>query len=217
MDKIKEFDLHRSDVRYSFILLFLAGVPAYFLSTLWAHLPLWLYGIVILAAIIQLVGWWFFIQIIRSNVEKIKSLFPTPVRTLLLVVFFALTLKFLLQLVSTAPAISKLAFGFRPIVIAYLHLVLLVIVSVFLLTLMYGTGLIRQTIKSKIPLLVFAGGAVLNELVLTVQGVAALSYNIIPHVNGILFGIALILWIGVLLLTLAQFRSSKIDANHPLQ
>ena len=135
---------------------------------------------------------------------------------LLLIVFFALTLKLVLQMVSTVPAISNLAFGFRPIVIAYLHLVLLVIVSLFLLAIMYGTGLLKATIKSKIPLLVFTGGAILNEIVLAIQGVAALSYTVIPHVNGILFCIALILWISIFLFILAQFSTSKIDTNHPL-
>src|SRR6185503_118841 len=190
-------------------------IPAYFLSTLWAHLPFWLYCVVVIAAILQLVGWWFIIRIIRSNVDKIKTLFKGTTLILFLVVFLALTLKLVLQLGSTFPSISKLAFGFRPIVIAYLHLVLLLIVSVFLLTLMYGTSLFKDVKKSKIPLLIFASAAVLNEVMLAIQGIAALSYKVIPNVNEILFGIALILWISVFFLALAQFRTSTIDANHP--
>ena len=115
---------------------------------------------------------------------------------------------------STVPSISKLAFGFRPIVIAYLHLVLLVIVSLFLLAFMYGMGFLKETVKSKIPLLVFAGGAILNEIVLAIQGVAALSYIVIPHVNGLLFCISVILFISIFFLMLAQFSTPKIDANH---
>ena len=63
---------------------------------------------------------------------------PFVLRYILLFVGFALSIKFLLQLGSTIPAISQLAFGFRPIVIAYLHLVLLAIITLFLLFYIYA-------------------------------------------------------------------------------
>jgi len=209
MDRIKHFILNPNHVRYFFWLFFLAGIPAYFLSTLWANLPAWLYVFVILAAVLQVIGWWFFIRIIRSNVEKLKLLFSKPALILFLVVASALTFKLLLQLGSIVPAISQLAFGFRPIVIAYLHLVLLLIVSVFLLTFMYGTGLLNQSRNSRVPLLIFATGVILNETVLAIQGIAAISYTVIPYVNEILFAIALILWSSSFLLMLAQIRPSN--------
>ena len=58
---------------------------------------------------------------------------PYFLKYILLFVGFALSAKFLLQLGSTIPALSQLGFGFRPIVIAYLHLVLLAVISLFLL------------------------------------------------------------------------------------
>ena len=209
MDRIKHFILNPKHVRNMFWLFFLSGIPAYFLSTLWANLPVWLYSFVVLAAILQVIGWWFVVRLIVSNFEKLKVLFPKPALLLFLAVASALTLKLFLQLSSTIPAISQLAFGFRPIVIAYLHLVLLLIISLFLLTFMYGTGLLNQTRKSTVPLFVFATGIILNEIILSIQGIAGLSYSVIPYVNEILFVIALILWIGAFLLFLAQFRTSE--------
>ena len=208
MDKIKQIISNPQHVRYSFWLFFLACIPAYFLSTLWANLPVWLYVIVILAAVLQIIGWWFFIRILQANFQKLKLLFPRPALFLFVIIALALTFKLVLQLGSTVPAISKLAFGFRPIVIAYLHLVLLLIVSMFLLTFMYGTGLIKQTKNSRIPLLIFASGVLLNEIVLATQGIGAFSYTIIPYANEILFAIALGLWCSSFLLLLAQFRTS---------
>ncbi len=209
MDRIKHFILNPKHVRYSFWLFFLSGIPAFFLSTLWADLPVWLYVFVVLAAVLQVIGWWFFIRLLWSNIEKLKLLFPKPALILFLVVALALTFKLLLQLGSTVPAISILAFGFRPIVIAYLHLVLLLIVSVFLLTFMYGTSLLNQNRNSRVPLKVFVAGVILNETVLTIQGIAGFSYTVIPYVNEMLFAIAFVLWGSSFFLLLAQFRASN--------
>ena len=127
---------------------------------------------------------------------------------LFIIVALALTLKLFLQLGSTIPEVSKLAFGFRPIVIAYLHLVLLLIVTGFLLTFMYGTGILHQSKNARTPLLAFFAAIILNELVLAVQGIAAFSYTIIPCVNETLFAIALMLLTSAFFLARAQFKNS---------
>ena len=208
MDRIKHLTVNPKDVHYSFWLFFLAGVPAYFLSTLWARLPAWLYGIVVLAAILQLIGWWFIVRIIQKNIQHIKKLFPSSTLILFLIAGSALTIKLLLQLSSTIPVLSKLAFGFRPVVIAYLHLVLLLIVSMSLLALIYSAGLLKQNLGTRIPMLAFASGAILNEMALSTQGIAAFSYTIVPMINEILFFVALLLLFSSIFLLIAQLRSS---------
>jgi hypothetical protein len=125
------------------------------------------------------------------------------------VVALALTLKIALQLGSTIPEISKLAFGFRPIVIAYLHLILLLIVSLFILAYMYSANIIIPSKTSRVAIYVFTLGAILNEIVLSIQGIGAFSYTIIPFANEMLFGIACILLCGAGLLWWAQIRSLK--------
>lgn len=106
--------------------------------------------------------------------------------------------KFLLQLGSTVPAISKLAFGFRPIVIAYLHLILLAIISLFLLFYIYVNDFIAVNKKTVLGLVLFSIGVVLNEVVLGIQGIASLSYTLIPNINEALFGIAILLFASIL-------------------
>jgi hypothetical protein len=206
LDSIKSVLVKEDHTRFAFWAFFLSGIPAYFLSTLWAHLPVWLYVFVVLAVILQVIGWWYFLQTMKANKTFISGLFPKLVSWLLIIISLALTLKLLLQLASTIPVVSKLAFGFRPIVIAYLHLVLLLIISVFLLTFLFGTGLLRQTKSMRVALLIFVTGVILNEVVLATQGIAAFSYTIIPGVNQTLFGVALILLTGAGLLAIAQFR-----------
>ncbi len=206
LDRIRRFNLDPKHVRYSFLFFALAGIPAYFLSILWTNIPVWLYVIVVIAAFLQVVGWWFFIRLIRRNFDLLKMTFSKTVLWLLLVVAAALTLKLFLQLGSTVPEISKLAFSFRPIVIAYLHLVLLLIISVFLLTFMYGSGMIRSNRSSKIAILTFTAGAILNEAVLAAQGIYGFNYIVIPFANEALFGIGSVMLASALLLAFSQAK-----------
>ncbi|MEO8761163.1 MAG: hypothetical protein ABI388_07585, partial [Bacteroidia bacterium] len=114
-----------------FQLFFAAAIPAYFLSILWASIPIWLYIIIVIAAFVQVIAWFiFFWDFFRSLSDKTHL--GGLVRYLYLFVCIAFSVKLLLQLGSTIPIISKMAFGFRPIIIAYLHLVLLAVISVFL-------------------------------------------------------------------------------------
>jgi hypothetical protein len=99
---------------------------------------------------------------------------------------------------STIPAISKLAFGFRPIIIAYLHLILLAIISLFLLFYIYVNNFIAVNKKTISGLILFSIGVVLNEVVLGIQGVASFSYTLIPFINEALFGIAILLFASIL-------------------
>jgi hypothetical protein len=208
LDSIKTVLLKSDHTRFAFWAFFLSGIPAYFLSTLWAEIPGWLYVVIVVSAIFQVVGWWYFILTMNANKTFISGLFPKLVSWLLILVALSMTLKLFLQLASTIPYVSKLAFSFRPIVIAYLHLVLLLIISVFLLTFLYGSGILKQTRATRVALIVFVTGVILNEVVLATQGIAAFSYTIIPGVNQFLFGIALILLSGAGMLAASQFRKS---------
>ena len=205
LDTIKSALSQTNLTRQAFWAFFISNIPAFFLSTLWAHLPTWLFAIVIMSAFIQVLGWAYFIRTMWVNKSGIAAMFPKLVSGLFIIISLAFTLKLFLQLASTIPYVSKLAFGFRPIVIAYLHLVLLLIISVFLLAYLYGIKLIRNIRITTAALLIFTGGAILNECALAAQGIASFSYNIIPGVNEALFIFALILLTGAVLLALGQW------------
>jgi hypothetical protein len=197
----------------SFKLFAIACVPAYFLSTLWLDLPLWIYIITVIAAIIQVFAWFKFLAILLKTRKNALENYSPLLRYILLFVSFALSIKIILQLGSTIPVVSNLAFGFRPIVIAYLHLVLLAIITLFILFYIYANHLVFITKKIKYGILLFSIGVLLNEIVLAVQGLASLSYTTIPYVNEILFGVAIILFIGIVFT--AYFSIKKVK-NKPL-
>ncbi|MDP2385769.1 MAG: hypothetical protein Q8M29_05325 [Bacteroidota bacterium] len=183
-------------------------IPTYFLSTLWAKLPLWLYIIVVFAAFAQLWAWYKIIKEIKVAAKSGTTLTKFQMY-LFLFVAISFTIKLLLQLGSTIPAVSTLAFGFRPIVIAYLHLVLLAVVSVFILSYMYTFKLILTGRLTLIAFCVFTIGVFLNELVLAIQGVLAFSYIVVKYVNEILFGVSLILLLGAILMVSSQRKSTE--------
>lgn len=181
----------------SFKLFATACVPAYFLSTLWLDLPLWIYIITVIAAIIQVFAWFKLLAVVLKTRRNVLENYSPLLRYILMFVSFALSIKLILQLGSTIPFISDLAFGFRPIVIAYLHLVLLAIITLFILFFIYANHLFYITKKIKYGLLIFSIGVLLNEIVLAIQGLASLSYTRIPFINETLFGIAILLFIGI--------------------
>lgn len=190
-----------------FKLFFISFIPAYFLSTLWANLPVWLYIIVVIAAFVQVIAWIKFIGKIRNSLSSLTYLTKFT-QYLFIFVAAAFSIKLVLQLGSTIPVISNLAFGFRPIVIAYLHLVLLAVISVFLLSYMHSIKMIRVNKLSVAALVLFVAGVFLNELVLGIQGVASLSYFSIPKVNETLFGVSVLLLIALILLVGSQFKAA---------
>ena len=196
----------------SFKLFFVSCFPAYFLSTLWLDLPLWIYILTVIAALIQVFTWFKLLFILIRNKLDIVENYPFFLRYILLFIGFALSVKFLLQLGSTIPTVSQLAFGFRPVVIAYLHLVLLAIISLFLLFYIYAYHIFYINNQIKFGIILFSIGVLLNEIVLAIQGIAAFSYTIIPYVNEILFGIAIILVSGI---GITAFYSVKKVKIHP--
>jgi hypothetical protein len=189
--------------RSVFTLSFVSVIPAYFLSVLWADLPLWLNIAVAIAAFMQLYAWIKFIWAIK-RAAYLGSTLTTFQRNMFIFVGLAFSIKLLLQLGSTIPALSDLAFGFRPIVIAYLHLVLLAVISVFILTYFYTFGFLHVNKLAQQALTLFVVGVFLNELVLAVQGIAAFGYVPVKFANEILFAVALILLIGAGLMVIAQ-------------
>lgn len=190
--------------RKIFLLYFLSCIPTYFLSVLWVKMPIWVYVLVIAGALMQAVAWVMIAGIIKNNYHLIKVKITGLARFLMLYVAIALSIKYVLQLTSTIPFISDLAFGFRPIVVAYLHLVLLAIISVFLLGYLYSFGHLKKGALMNTSVVLFITGVFLNETGLTIQGLASIAYIPIPHINQILFGFSLIILLGAMMMFIAQ-------------
>lgn len=189
-----------------FWLFALACIPAYFLSALWLPIANWMYVLVVLSAMAQMAGWVLWVKAILKNPSLSLEKIAVRYRWILFLSAVAFSIKLLLQSGSTIPALSKLAFGFRPIVIGYLHLVLLGIISLFLLS---YAGVNRLLLYNRLTVagtITFIAGIIYNELFLMIQGIAAISYQSIPYTNELLLSAAFVMFTGVLLLNAGQIK-----------
>ncbi|MBK7558861.1 MAG: hypothetical protein IPI54_11570 [Chitinophagaceae bacterium] len=198
-----------------FKLFVFAAVPAYFLSTLWMPLPVWVYILVIIAAVAQLAGWIWLVNLLKINWQPVKNNFSVIAKYILAFAGIALTVKLLLQLGSTFPGLSDLAFGFRPIVIGYLHLVLLGVITLFLLGYMFAQKYFIGNKTAMAGAFVFSGAVIFNEMLLMIQGVAAITYTAIPFINELLLGAAILLFAGALLMAFAKGNMVKDQMAFP--
>ncbi len=204
ISRMHEFKIAFQHGRKVFWMFFLSCIPAYFLSLLWFKMPAWLYFVIVMSAVVQVIAWVLFYTTISKNIQVIRSKISAIARYLFLFAALALSVKFLLQLVSPVPGISKIAFGFRPIVIAYLHLALLAVITVFILGYFFAFNFIKTNRLSIAAIIIFTSGIFLTELLLMTQGLAALNYNLIPYANEMLFAFAIVLLSGIFLLLVSQ-------------
>jgi hypothetical protein len=193
----------------------LAALPTYFLSVLWWHIPLWLYVIVVIAAVCQLAGWVQLIILLKKQVTLIRNNIVPFSRVLFIFFGVAVSIKLLLQTASVIPAISRMAFGFRPIVIGYLHLILLGIITLFILTYSYTFREIQINAGTKRGIIIFVSAIIFNELLLMIQGVSDLLNIGVPGIQYWLFAVACLLAFGVEKIVYHQLFS-KDDYNHKM-
>jgi hypothetical protein len=189
---------HHKYYRWAFLLFAFSAVPSYLLSVLWLPLPTWSYFFVVTPALAQVIGWVLFLLLIKKALPAIKSRLSPLMRFIWLGVLLAMTVKLTLQLGSTHPEISQLAFGFRNIVIAYLHLVLLGFTTLGILAYAYHFLNWQPSKMAYAALTFFALGILLNEGILLIQGLASFSYSLVPWANTGLFAISLLMTLSAI-------------------
>lgn len=201
----------RSVLKRIFWLFAAACIPAYVLSALWLPIPSWAYVIVVLAAFSQLIGWAFMLQQIKLQFTYIQSVTTKAVRQIIMLAGIALTIKLLLQMGSTIPSLSVLAFGFRPIVIGYLHLILLGVITLYLLGFFMHEKYMGNSSRAVMAVRVFVSGIILNELLLMIQGTAAMTYTPLPYINEMLLAAAFVMFCGILLINISQTKRNNVS------
>ena len=193
---------NRIFLKWVFLLFILTCIPCYFLSVLWLPLPLPIFLLIAVAAFLQLLAW----LLLANQLMKYRNQFfeiPLFSKRLFVLSAVAISLKLILQLISTIPSLSQLAFGFRPIVIGYLHLVLLGVITIFILCYItiFEIQFINRSLITGIS--IFVSGIILNEILLLLQGIADLAYIRLPFINEMLLIAAIILFTGLLIMNWA--------------
>ena len=189
------------------ILLFaIASLPAFLLSILWLDLAWYWMALACIAVALQLWAATILFKLIIQHKKQIVSKLNSTARLLLFLSLFAFGIKILLQSISLIPAVGDITYGFRPIVIGYLHLVLLGIITLFILGYAMGKEVIPITTKVQRGVTIFVCGIILNEFLLLVQGVSSMQYYSVPYINyGLLFA-ALTMLTGTVVMQRKKFE-----------
>ncbi|HEU0227459.1 MAG TPA: hypothetical protein VFQ86_06960 [Arachidicoccus soli] len=196
-----------------FAIMAITVIPTYFLSILWLNLPLALTWIADISGVLQLLVLIYFIQIILLIKKSENIKFSWSTKWLWRLSSIAFILKIILQMLSTIPFLSKYAFGFRPIVIGYLHLSFVGIISFFIL------GYINEFIHrfrghvSGIGAIIFVIGFLVQEVILMLQGLEAMDVEPIKSANIILFYCAILMAGGLIWITTGIIRTQQHEED----
>lgn len=205
-DKLEIITGEGKKLHKAFLLFFFACIPAYFLSVLWTEFIANIYYVLIAPVVAQLAGWWILLKVYNKKENLIGQKITKHGKILFMLSALAFTIKLILQTGSIHPELSHISYGFRPIIIGYLHLVLLGVTSIFILGYIVSFELISINKQLITGIFIFVSGVVINELLLLVQGVAAFSYTSIPYINEMLLGAAVILLAGISVTLVSRFR-----------
>lgn len=191
-----------------FIIMAITVGPEYLLSILWLKLPRALHLLANLSGILQLLVLYFFIIIIPIIKHNRQHHIEKTTRFLWLLAAIGFLVKILLQTLSVVPFFSSYAFGFRPIVIGYLHLSFLVIISFFIIGYINAILIEEKRKISKAGVIIFVIGVLCQEIILMMQGLEVLNFQVLPHAPIFLFYAAILIGLGLIWIT---FSVRKLD------
>lgn len=194
-----------------FIIMAIMVGPTFLLSILWLKLPVGLRWIANISGILQLIVLLYFIQLLPIIKKHINHKISRTTRFLWIMAAVAFILKIVLQMLSIVPYLSHLAFGFRPVVIGYLHLSFVGIISFFIL------GYINEIFKENGyrvqggGIILFVFGFLIQEIVLMAQGLEAIEITPLPYANIILFICAILMFLGLVWVVLGLAKRRQVS------
>jgi hypothetical protein len=205
----------KNRVRQFAIILCIAIIPSLFLSLLWhgenkaVIRPLAYAGCALV--ILSLLA---FIRLIPSLHRNARS--TNKIATVFLAfALFSFFVKMLLQTGTIFPVLGNAVFGFRPIIIGYLHQVFLGMVTFYILSRFIEMEKLPTSHSfTRFALLFFATMIVAHQVILLVNGLQLLAGSGDPVYGWLVWGAALGLMTGALLLYFSRlFRSGSLVQN----
>lgn len=201
--------LDKKKSKLFFILMAAACIPAYCLSLLWTNPPLSIFIIAALAGCLQLAALFILGLLVWKSKKAWSESLSLPVKICWGLAFAAFAIKLILQALSAIPALGKLAFGYRPIIIGYLHLVMLGFISFFMLGFLIKQKLLQVGKKlGWAGLMLFITGVLANEVLLFLQGLLSVTGLNWPGVPLYLFGAAIVMFTGLSFILIFESRAS---------
>lgn len=193
----KQLSFPRRAASYLFRGLLVSCILTYFLSVLWTKPPAAIWVLAFTGASIQLICLIPFYYIVRTTKFELSR----PLRQLGYLVVIAFSLKIILQFLSAVPVIAPIASGIRHFIVAYLHLVLLGIVTLSLFGYYLTLGLLSASkVITRLGITVFVIAFFISEILAVSEGILNYSGSAFTNYNqlqliaaaGILIGLIFI-------------------------
>lgn len=199
-------------------LLALSVIPSMFLSYLWHYPQLWLKIIAVIGCISMIACTAYFLSLAYS-MRTIRSGLTRQAVHVGLIAMAAFLLKMIFQSMTIIPSLGPLVFSNRPIIIGFLHMVLLGFVSLYLLAHFIQAEILYTDRYSMISMWVFCTGVIMNEVILMFQGLEGMfmiTSSLFPKLLWITGAWLLIGALMILVRKLIKERSKSSSAQSHL-
>lgn len=192
--------------------LCMSVIPSLFLSLLWHFYNIYIRSLAIIGCVLIIFSLICFFRFAFN--KKIYSIYHLRLaRTLLIFSMISFFIKMILQMGTIIPELGNAVFGYRPIIIGFLHLVFLGLVTFYILSAYLDSEFFSVKKRITMVAIIFFSTAIfINETILLVNGIGLLFYYTNYIYYWLLWGAALLLFTGALLILLARLRSTNTKA-----
>ena len=112
------------------------------------------------------------------------------------------------------PGLGNAVFGFRPIIIGFLHLVFLGFVTIYIFSHLLESGFMSADRVSRFSIIYFTSAIIINEAILMVDGIGLLFNATNPIYGWLLWIASILLFTGALLIVITRFNANQ-RLSHP--
>ncbi|HRO41569.1 MAG TPA: hypothetical protein PL009_01950 [Flavipsychrobacter sp.] len=184
-------------------------IPSLFISYLWHYPSDIIRGIAIIGSGFIVVSTVYFFLIVGNLREAFLTLKPTA-KILITISMIAFVFKMIFQALTIVPSLGTMVFANRPVIIGFLHLVLLAFITLYLIGHFVQSELMPHTGLAAFAIWLFTTGVIVTEVVLFGQGLGFMLMTSIALATWLLLAAAACLFAGAVLIAITRWR---IGAN----
>jgi len=190
-------------------MLTLSVIPSLFLCFLWHYPNAFFMTIAYTGSITMLLSLVYFLKIARESTPALQHT-NAVVKYIGGLSLAAFCLKMFLQSLTVFHPVGDLVFNNRPVIIGFLHLVLLGFVTLYILSHLIHSGILKYNQYTTFAVITFSGGLILNEVTLMLQGVGIMLMKSSAAFPWLLWIAAIELFTGSILIVVARLISIKV-------
>ncbi len=188
-------------------LICLSIVPALFLSLLWHSYNInYLRTLAYIGCALILLAIIAFSRLIPGMLKQLGPRHKIS-RTLLIFALVSFVIKMVMQTGTIFPALGNAVFGFRPIIIGFLHLVFLGLITFYILSRYIDDGFLSMGNRyTKFAVIYFSTAIIVHEVILLVNGVGLLMKKTDPIYGWLMWIAALTLFTSAILMVIGRYK-----------